>query len=64
MIKPKRLTFGGWNILVGQRRFMVPITIFVDPEHTNEIAELIGQFLPYDQKKRDAVDKLSSRLRF
>jgi len=50
--------------LMPQRRFMVPITIFVDPEHTNEIAELIGQFLPYDQKKRDAVDKLSSRLRF
>jgi hypothetical protein len=50
--------------LMPQKRFMVPLSIFVDPAHSQDIAELIGQFVPYDQKNPDVVDKLATKFRF
>lgn len=50
--------------LIPQKRLMLPLTIFIDPKHSDEIAEIIGQFVPYDQKQPDLADKISSRFRF
>lgn len=47
-----------------QKRFMVPITIYFAPNDADTIIETLGEFLPMEQKKRDFVDKLSSRIRF
>lgn len=50
--------------LIPQKRFMIPLSIFVDPAHSKDIAEMIGTFVPYDQRQPDFVDKLSNRFRF
>lgn len=50
--------------LLPLKRFMVPITIYFAPEDADIIIDTLGQFLPFDHKKRDFVDKLSSRIRF
>jgi len=50
--------------LLPQKRFMVPITIYFAPEDGEQIIETLGDFLPFEHKKRDTVDKLSSRIRF
>ena len=47
-----------------QKRLSIPVTIYAAPDEIDTIAEAIGQFVPYDQKKRDIADKLSSRIRF
>jgi hypothetical protein len=47
-----------------QKRLSVPVTIYAAPEEIDTITEVIGKFVPYDQKKRDIADKLSSRIRF
>lgn len=50
--------------LIPQKRFMVPITIYFSLADAEVIVETLGQFLPYEYKKRDLVDKISSRIRF
>ena len=50
--------------LLPQKRFMVPITIYFDPNDGDEIIDTLGQFLPFEHKERDMVDKISSRIRF
>ena len=50
--------------LLPQKRFMVPITIYFAPTDADAIIDGLGQFLPFEHKKRDAVDKISSRIRF
>lgn len=47
-----------------QKRLSIPVNIYAAPEEIDIITEAIGQFVPYDQKKRDIADKLSSRIRF
>lgn len=50
--------------LLPQKRFMVPITIYFAPTDADTIIDTLGQFLPFEHKKRDNVDKISSRFRF
>lgn len=50
--------------LLMQKRLSVPIVVYVAPEQVDQIAETMGNFVPYDQKKRDIADKISSRIRF
>jgi hypothetical protein len=50
--------------LLPQKRFMVPITMYFDPSDGDSIIEALGQFLPFEHKERDMVDKISSRIRF
>lgn len=50
--------------LLPQKRFMVPITMYFDPNDGDTIVETLGQFLPFEHKERDMVDKISSRIRF
>ncbi len=50
--------------LLPQKRFMVPITIYFAPTDGDKIVETLGDFLPFEHKERDMVDKISSRIRF
>jgi hypothetical protein len=50
--------------LLPQKRFMVPITIYFAPPDGDKIIEILGDFLPFEHKERDMVDKISSRIRF
>lgn len=50
--------------LLLQKRLSVPIVAYAAPDQIDHIAEVIGRFVPYDQKKRDIADKISSRIRF
>jgi len=50
--------------LLPQKRFMVPITIYFAPTQQDDIIDTLGQFLPFEHKKRDNVDKITSRIHF
>lgn len=50
--------------LVPIKKLMMPITIYVAPDELDKVAETLGSYLPYEEKKRDFTDKLSHRLRF
>lgn len=50
--------------LLPQKRFMVPISVYCNPSDIDAIADILGEFLPYEQKERDMIDKFSSRMRF
>lgn len=47
-----------------QKRLSIPAVVYAAPDQVNQIADILGQFVPYDQKKRDLADKISSRIRF
>ncbi|MBP7835001.1 hypothetical protein KA025_02850 [Candidatus Saccharibacteria bacterium] len=50
--------------LVPIKKLMMPITIYVAPSELDNVVETLGNYLPYQEKKRDFTDKLSHRLRF
>ena len=50
--------------LMSRKRFMVPLTLYTEPNSIDSITEIIGRHVPYDQKQQDPVDKLSAKLRF
>jgi len=50
--------------LMPQKRFMVPVTLYFSAADADKIANLIGEFLPYEHKEIDFIDRLSSRLHF
>jgi hypothetical protein len=50
--------------LLPQKRFAVPITIYFSPADKDHIADVLGEYLPFEHQERDLVDKLSSKLRF
>jgi hypothetical protein len=50
--------------LLPQKRFMVPITMYLDPAQADEIIDALGDYLPYEQKKRDMTERISTRFRF
>jgi hypothetical protein len=47
-----------------QKRLSVPVNIYTAPNELDSVVDAISRFVPYDQKKRDIADKLSSRIRF
>lgn len=50
--------------LLPQKRFMVPITLYLDPNQVDKIIDILGEFLPFEHRERDFIDKLTSRFRF
>ena len=46
------------------KRFAVPITIYYAPQDEDKIVELLSVQLPYEQRRRDAVDSLMRKVRF
>ena len=46
------------------KKFMPPLTMFFPPDEEAKIVGLIGNHLPQEQRKTEAVDRLARRLRF
>lgn len=46
------------------KRFMPGLTIYFSPEDTDRIADVLAEFLPFEARTQDPVDRLMHRLRF
>ena len=51
-------------MLLPMRRFLPPITIFYDPKAEDDILDMLGTFLPHEEKEPDFIDRLMARIRF
>ena len=49
--------------LLPMQRFMIPVTMYVAPENHDQVAELLAQHLPNQQRKPDFMDRLTAKLR-
>jgi hypothetical protein len=45
------------------KRFMPPVSAYFDPKDEQKIAQSLGNYLPYEERKLDSVDRISRRLR-
>jgi hypothetical protein len=45
------------------KRFMPPVSAFFDAKDQEKITNIVGEYLPYEERKTAAVDRLSNRLR-
>lgn len=50
--------------LIPVKRFMPIITAYFEPDKEIQIVQSLGQYLPYEQRNLDGVERLSRRLRF
>lgn len=48
--------------LMPTKRFMPPITVYFDVELEQKITDIVGEHIPFEQHKLDAVDRLTRRL--
>ena len=46
------------------KKLMMPISIYIAPSDLSKVADILGNYLPFEEKQRDFADKLSHRLRF
>jgi hypothetical protein len=46
------------------KRFAPMTTIYYDPEDEEKIGDIISEHLPFEERKRDAIDRLMWRIRF
>lgn len=46
------------------KRLMPPVAAYFPPENEQKIIDAIGERLPYEEHKLDAIDRLTRRLRF
>jgi len=45
------------------KRFMPPVVMYFPRENEQTVAEIVAQFLPYEDRELDSIDNLSRRLR-
>lgn len=45
------------------KRFMPPIAAYFKPAEQDKIVNALGEYLPYEERKMDSIDRLSRRLR-
>jgi len=45
------------------KRFMPPIAAYFEPADEQKIVDALGNYLPYEERKLDGIDRLSRRLR-
>lgn len=50
--------------LMPQKKLAIPLSIYLDPASLDDVIDVLGNYLPFEQKKRDFVDRLSSKLKF
>jgi hypothetical protein len=50
--------------LLPQKRFMVPVTLYFGPQDANKVVEILGEYLPFEHRERDLIDKLTAKIRF
>jgi hypothetical protein len=46
------------------KRFMPPISVYFEPQEEATIVELLGRYLPQEDKNQDIIDKLMHKIRF
>lgn len=46
------------------KRFMPPISLYFPPDQEQQIVEVLGQYLPYENRGHDVFDRLMTRIRF
>lgn len=46
------------------KRFMPPLTIYVAPDMEDQVVDYLGAFLPFEQRRADAIDNLLRRIGF
>ena len=46
------------------KRFAAPITIYYAPEDEQKIMAILSRELPFEEQRRDAIDRLMKRIRF
>jgi hypothetical protein len=46
------------------KRLMPPLALYFEPQNEQKITGIIGDHLPYDQHRLDAIDRLTRRIRF
>jgi hypothetical protein len=49
--------------LLPLKRFVTPVTAYFEPADEKKIVNALGNYLPYEDRQPDAVDRLSRRLR-
>ncbi len=54
----------GFISLLPLRRFMPPLVVHYAPEDESHIAEVISNYLPYEEHKPDLVDSITRSIRF
>jgi len=50
--------------LIPVKRFAVPVTLYFLPQQEEQILEIMGEFLPSEIKRLEAIDRFVTRLRF
>ena len=45
-------------------RFAPPISLYYPPDQEEEIINTLGSYLPHEDRKRDAVDRIMHKIRF
>ena len=46
------------------QRFMPGLSIYFSPQEGQQIVDFLGEFLPYEEKQLDSIDRLMHRIRF
>ena len=46
------------------QRFMPGLSIYFSPQEGQQIVDFLGEFLPYEEKQLDTIDRLMHRIRF
>ena len=49
--------------LMPLKKFMPPISAFFEPKDEEQITSALGEYLPYEDRKMDGVDRLTRRLK-
>jgi len=50
--------------LLPLKRFMPPLAIHYPPEEEDKIIDMLADYLPYEEHKRDPIENFSRRVRF
>lgn len=50
--------------LMPLKRFMPALNLYFAPDDEHKITEFIGSFLPREERKQDAIDRLMHKIRF
>ncbi len=50
--------------LLPLKRFMPALSVYYAPEDETRIAQFLGAYLPHEDRKQDAVDRLMHKIRF
>ncbi len=50
--------------LMPLKRFMTPISMYYDPKDEKKIGNILSDYLPYEERSHDVVDRLMNKIRF